>query len=173
MVSFLVYFCLNLLTYKMYMKNMKLKVLLVLCALLLLSAFIAERKDPITIFMIGDSTMANKSLKNGNIERGWGQMLPGYFTEEVVVDNHAMNGRSSLSFINEGRWDIVLSKIHKGDYVFIQFGHNDEKSRVTLHTESGSTFDDNLRRFVNGTCAKGGNPVLFNSIVRRNFPPPP
>ena len=76
MVSFLVYFCLNLLTYKMYMKNMKLKVLLVLCALLLLSAFIA------------DSTMANKSLKNGNIERGWGQMLLGYFTE----DNHAMNG---------------------------------------------------------------------------------
>ena len=70
----------------------KLKVLLVLCALLLLSAFIAERKAPITIFMIGDSTMANKSLKNGNIERGWGQMLPGYFTEEVVVDNHAMNG---------------------------------------------------------------------------------
>lgn len=67
----------------------------------------------------------------------------------------------------------MLSKIHKGDYVFIQFGHNDEKSRVTLHTESGSTFDDNLRRFVNGTCAKGGNPVLFNSIVRRNFPPPP
>lgn len=63
MVSFLVYFCLNLLTYKMYMKNMKLKVLLVLCALLLLSAFIAERKEPITIFMIGDSTMANKSLK--------------------------------------------------------------------------------------------------------------
>lgn len=63
--------------------------------------------------MIGDSTMANKSLKNGNIERGWGQMLPGYFTEEVVVDNHAMNGRSSLSFINEGRWDIVLSKFIK------------------------------------------------------------
>ena len=98
-------------------------------------------------------------------------MLPGYFTEEVVVDNHAMNGRSSLSFINEGRWDVVLSKIHKGDYVFIQFGHNDEKPRATLHTEPGSTFDDNLRRFVNETRAKGGNPVLFNSIVRRNFPP--
>lgn len=65
----------------------------------------------------------------------------------------------------------MLSKIHKGDYVFIQFGHNDEKPRATLHTEPGSTFDDNLRRFVNGTCAKGGNPVLFNSIVRRNFLP--
>ena len=63
----------------------------------------------------------------------------------------------------------MLSKIHKGDYVFIQFGHNDEKSRVTLHTESGSILDDNLRRFVNGTCATGGNPVLFNYIGRRNF----
>ena len=58
------------------MKNMKLKVLLVLCALLLLSAFIAERKDPITIFMIGDSTMANKSLKNGNIERVGDKCFP-------------------------------------------------------------------------------------------------
>ena len=77
---------------------MKLKVLLALCALLLLSAFIAERKEPITIFMIGDSTMANKSLKNGNIECGWGQMLPGYFTEEVVVDNHAMNGKKFTQF---------------------------------------------------------------------------
>ncbi len=76
--------------------------------------FIAERKEPITIFMIGDSTMANKSLKNGNIERGWGQMFPDIL-REVVVDNHAMNGRSSLSFINEGCWDVVLSKIHKGD----------------------------------------------------------
>ena len=72
MVPFLVlvYFCLSFLTYKMYMKNMKLKVSFALCALLLLSAFIVERKDPITIFMIGDYTMANKSLKNGNIERG-------------------------------------------------------------------------------------------------------
>ena len=64
------------------------KLLFALCALLLFSAFTAGKKDVITIFMIGDSTMANKSLKNGNIERGWGQMLLGYFTE----DNHAMNG---------------------------------------------------------------------------------
>ena len=101
------------------MRNMKIKLLSVLCALLILSAFTVEKKDTITIFMIGDSTMANKSLRNGNIERGWGQMLPDFLTEDVVVDNHARNGRSSLSFINEGRWDIVLSKIHKGDYVFI------------------------------------------------------
>jgi lysophospholipase L1-like esterase len=121
--------------------------------------------------MIGDSTMANKSLKNGNLERGWGQMLPCFLTEDVAVDNHAMNGRSSLSFINEGRWDAVLAKLKKGDYVFIQFGHNDEKASEKLHTDPGTTFDDNLRRFVRETREKGAYPVLFNSIVRRNFPP--
>lgn len=133
-------------------------------------ASLADEKT-ITIFTIGDSTMANKSLTNGNLERGWGQMLQEFFTEDVVIDNHAKDGRSSLSFINEGRWDAVLSKLCKGDYVFIQFGHNDEKADPKLHTEPGSTFDANLRRFVTETRAKGATPVLFNSIVRRNFPP--
>ena len=153
------------------MKNLKIKLLFALCAILLFSAFITEKKDVITIFMIGDSTMANKSLRNGNIERGWGQMLPDFLTEDVVVDNHARNGRSSLSFINEGRWDTVVSRLKKGDYVFIQFGHNDEKPSEKLHTDPGSTFDNNLRRFVTETREKGAYPVLFNSIVRRNFPP--
>ena len=151
------------------MKNLKIKLLFALCAILLFSAFITEKKDVITIFMIGDSTMANKSLKNGNLERGWGQMLPCFLTEDVAVDNHAMNGRSSKSFINEGRWDKVLSLIKKGDYVFIQFGHNDEKLSAERHTDPGTTFDANLRKFVNETRAKGGIPVLFNSIVRRKF----
>ncbi len=140
-----------------------------LVALLLLSAFKTDTNDTITVFMIGDSTMANKPLEGDNPERGWGQMLPGFLAENVQVDNHAMNGRSSLSFINEGRWDAVVSKIRKGDYVFIQFGHNDEKVGEKRHTDPGSTFDENLRKFVNETRAKGGNPVLFNSIVRRNF----
>lgn len=98
-------------------------------------------------------------------------MLPCFLTEDVAVDNHAMNGRSSLSFINEGRWDAVLAKLKKGDYVFIQFGHNDEKASEKLHTDPGTTFDDNLRRFVRETRERGAYPVLFNSIVRRNFPP--
>lgn len=119
--------------------------------------------------MIGDSTMANKKLDGGNPERGWGQMLPGFLSEDIRVDNHAVNGRSSKSFIDEGRWDKVLSLIGKGDYVFIQFGHNDEKPGLDRHTDPGTTFDANLRRFVNETREKGGIPVLFNSIVRRNF----
>ena len=147
---------------------MKHKLILLLGLFFLLSAFKAD-KPVITVFMIGDSTMADKNLTGGNPERGWGQMLPGYFSEDIRVDNHAMNGRSSKSFIDEGRWDKVLSLVKKGDYVFIQFGHNDEKPKADRHTDPGTTFDANLRKFVNETRAKGGIPVLFNSIVRRNF----
>lgn len=136
-------------------------------AVLLLSAFKSDRV--ITVYMIGDSTMANKSLEGGNQERGWGHVLGGFFTEDVRVENHAVNGRSSKSFIDEGRWETVVNKIRPGDYVFIQFGHNDEKPNPERHTDPGTTFDENLRKFVRETREKGGIPVLFNSIVRRNF----
>lgn len=136
-------------------------------AILLFSAFTTNRT--ITVFMIGDSTMANKTLEGGNRERGWGHVLGGYFSEDVRVENHARNGRSSKSFIDEGLWDTVINRVKPGDYVFIQFGHNDEKADESRHTDPGTTFDDNLRRFVNETRAKGGIPVLFNAIVRRNF----
>ena len=146
-------------------------VLLLAVTFVLCSAFRAD-KPVVTIFMIGDSTMANKKLDGGNPERGWGMVLPGFFSEDIKIDNHAANGRSSKSFTSEGRWAKVISKVKNGDYVFIQFGHNDEKADSTRHTEPGTTFDDNLRRYVNETRAKGGIPVLFNSIVRRNFVQP-
>lgn len=125
--------------------------------------------DTHTMFMIGDSTMANKDTTKGP-ERGWGMMVQELFDEtQLIVDNHAVNGRSSKSFIDEGRWQKVLDKIKPGDYVVIQFGHNDEKPAADRHTEPGSTFDDNLRKFVNETRAKGGKPILMNACVRRNF----
>lgn len=136
-------------------------------------AMAQEPADTVTVFMIGDSTMANKPLDKENQERGWGQMLPIYFEGALKVDNHAVNGRSSKSFINEGRWEAVREKIRPGDYVIIQFGHNDEKPKEDRHTDPGSTFDDNLRKFVNETREKGGTPILMNSIVRRNFPTNP
>ena len=154
------------------MKTLRVKMVgLLATALILFSAFRAD-KPVITIFMIGDSTMANKKMDGGNPERGWGMVLPGFFSEDIRIDNHAANGRSSKSFISEGRWEKVISKVKKGDYVFIQFGHNDEKADSTRHTDPGSTFDEILRRYVNETRAKGGIPVLFNSIVRRNFVQP-
>lgn len=127
--------------------------------------------DTITVFMIGDSTMANKPLDKENQERGWGQMLPMFFEGAIKVDNHAVNGRSSKSFIDEGRWEKVREKIRPGDYVIIQFGHNDEKAKsADRYTVPGGTFDANLKKFVNEIREKGATPILMNSIVRRNFP---
>ena len=135
----------------------------------LMLVLLTSARHHTTIFMIGDSTMANKPYDNENLERGWGMVLQGFFTDDIVVDNHAVNGRSSKSFIDEGRWQVVLDKIKPGDYVFIQFGHNDEKPQEDRHTDPGTTFDANLERFVKETRERGGIPVLFNCVVRRNF----
>lgn len=144
---------------------------LLLAALLALCAFKAQKDKAVTIFMIGDSTMANKNINHGSPERGWGMVLQCFFDDAVRVDNHAVNGRSSKTFIDEGRWQKVLDKITPGDYVFIQFGHNDEKPKADRHTDPGSTFDENLRRFVRETKERGGIPVLFSCVVRRNYFP--
>lgn len=148
------------------MGRIKYFLVLLLCVLSL-SAY--KKNEKITIFMIGDSTMANKDISGGKMERGWGMMLKNFFTEDVIVDNHALNGRSSKSFISEGHWQKVVEKIKHGDYVFIQFGHNDEKDDPKRHTDPGTTFDENLRKFVKETRMRGGIPVLFNSVVRRIF----
>lgn len=147
---------------------MKKGLVCILVALLALTAF-TESEKRITVFMIGDSTMANKSITGGKPERGWGHVLGGFFTEDIIIDNHAVNGRSSKSFIDEGRWDKVLSRIKPGDYVVIQFGHNDEKPKADRHTDPGTTFDANLERFVNESRERGATPILMNAIVRRNF----
>ncbi len=147
---------------------MKKGLVCILVALLALTAF-TESEKRITVFMIGDSTMANKSITGGKPERGWGHVLGGFFTEDIIVDNHAVNGRSSKNFIDEGRWDKVLSRIKPGDYVVIQFGHNDEKPKADRHTDPGTTFDANLERFVNESRERGATPILMNAIVRRNF----
>lgn len=148
---------------------MNTKILPLFIVFTLCLSFTTEKKRAFTIFMIGDSTMANKDLSGGNPERGWGHMLPVFFTENIHIDNHAVNGRSTKSFIDEGRWEQVLHKIVPGDYVFIQFGHNDQKPDTKRHTDPGSTYDANLKRFVSEARAKGGIPVLFTSIIRRHF----
>lgn len=132
-------------------------------------AFTAATLHKPTIYIIGDSTAADKPKYATNPERGWGMMLSGCFSEDVRVSNHAVNGRSSKSFIDEGRWQKVLDQLRPGDYVLIQFGHNDEKPQPERHTDPGTTFDANLRRFVVEAKAKGAHPVLLNAVVRRNF----
>jgi len=144
------------------------KAILATLALFLLTA--STQQKVTTIFIIGDSTAAKKDLSTGSPERGWGMALQCFFDDTFIrVDNHAVNGRSSKSFIDEGRWQKVLDKIQPGDYVIIQFGHNDEKPKPDRHTDPGSTFDYNLAKFVRETREKGGIPVLMNAVVRRNF----
>lgn len=125
--------------------------------------------EPFTIYAIGDSTMADK--KPGKYpETGWCQVMGAYLDEAIAVENHARNGRSSKSFIEEGRWHAVLDSLKPGDYVFIQFGHNDQKEYdSTRYTDPFGTYTENLELFVNQTRDKGANPILITSIVRRKF----
>ena len=145
----------------------QIKFLFVTAAILLLTSAIPDKTT--TIFIIGDSTAANKDISKGKQERGWGMVFQSYFDDNIRIDNRALNGRSSRSFINEGHWDKVLQSMKPGDYVIIQFGHNDEKPKADRHTDPGSTFDYNLAKFVRETREHGGIPVLMNCVVRRNF----
>jgi DNA sulfur modification protein DndE len=144
------------------------KKFLVFASIILFAAF--KQADTVTrIFLIGDSTMADKPLEE-NPERGWGQLFPQFLLPGIQVQNHAMNGRSTKSFIKEGRWDTVMSRMRKGDYVLIQFGHNDQKVEDTNRSApANGLYKENLIRFVNDTRKKGGFPVLMTPVMRRKF----
>src|SRR6218665_587522 len=136
---------------------------------ILFSVLIFAQKNP-TLFLIGDSTMANKDNPEKNPEHGWGQVLSQFFTTGIEIQNHAMNGRSSKSFRTEGRWDKVEKQLKKGDFVIIEFGHNDQKLKdSTKFTNPYTQYRANLERYVNETRAKGATPILMTSIVRRDF----
>ncbi|WP_321372379.1 rhamnogalacturonan acetylesterase [uncultured Draconibacterium sp.] len=139
------------------------------CVLILLFFSACQKPKQFSIYCVGDSTMANKNA-DAFPETGWCMVLDEYFSSNVAVKNHARNGRSSKSFIDEGRWKTVLDSLQAGDYVFIQFGHNDQKDYdSTRYTTPFGTYTENLRRFVIQSRDKGANPVLFTSIVRRKF----
>ena len=143
------------------------RILLFLCVCISMSCW----GQKTTIYTIGDSTMADKIKPNENPETGWCQVLPSFFDlNQVTVDNRAVNGRSTKSFIKEKRWDSVYNSLKKGDFVFIQFGHNDAKVADSIrYTNPHTTYRHNLIRFVTETRAKGAIPILFSSIARRNF----
>ena len=130
----------------------------------------SNRQTEITIYMIGNSTMADKPFGVGNPERGWGQVFPLYFKEGIRIENHAVNGRSTKSFLDEGRWATVFDKIKPGDYVIIEFGHNDAKKEDSNRfADANTTYRWNLEKFIDDTREKGGIPILATPIVRRRF----
>ena len=119
-------------------------------------------------FLIGDSTMANKPLDLP--ERGWGMALGQFLVDPTMVHNHAMNGRSTKSFIDEGRWEKVVTALQPGDFVIIQFAHNDEKKEdPKRYADPATLFRDNLRRFIREARAKQASPILATPVCRRKF----
>ena len=151
---------------------MKTSLMLSFILLLTFCPVLSAQSDPtvFTIFMAGNSTMAIKAYKGSNPERGWGEVFPLYFKEGVKVENHARNGRSTKGFIDEGRWQEIVDKIKPGDYVIIEFGHNDEKKEdPKRYAEPHTDYKYNLQKFVNETREKGGKSILATPIVRRRF----
>lgn len=134
-----------------------------------LSLAVAAPSRPVTVYLAGDSTMAAKRPEK-RPETGWGEMLQASFdSSQVRIANHAQNGRSTRTFIAEGRWQAIVDSLRAGDHVFIQFGHNDQaKSKVERYTPPDA-FRQNLTRFVADVRAKGATPVLLTPVMRRRF----
>jgi lysophospholipase L1-like esterase len=138
---------------------------------MVLAAAIASpaQHRPVTIFIAGDSTAAKK-LPEKRPETGWGEMLPEYFDEtKVVVDDRAQNGRSTKTFISEGRWQGIIDEMQPGDFVFVEFGHNDESKDKGERYTPPDDFRKNLIRFVGDVRSKKGHIVLMTPVARRKF----
>lgn len=103
-------------------------------------------------------------------ETGWGEMLGQNFkVGKVVIENRAMNGRSTKTFISEGRWQKIIDDLKKGDFVFVQFGHNDSSKDKGERYTPPEDYKKNLIKFIDEARAKGGNPVLLTPVMRRRF----
>lgn len=121
------------------------------------------------LHLVGDSTMADK-VNLSYPERGWGQLLPEFMQQQLSIINHAANGRSTLRFLNEGRWQLLLTELKAGDYVLIQFGHNDQKKDdPSRYAAADTTFPTLLSRFIAEIRAKEAIPMLATPICRRSF----
>ena len=130
-------------------------------------SFISDN-NKLTVWLVGDPTMSIKE-KSAYPETGWGMPFAVFFDSTVTVNDVAQNGRSTKSFIEEGRWKNVMDNLHAGDYVLIQFGHNDEvKEKVDRYT-TPEEFSNNLDRFVRDVRNKNATPVLITPVARRKF----
>lgn len=145
------------------MKNLLLAPLLIMAV-----SFPTPDKKKVRIFLAGDSTMSIKDPK-AFPETGWGMPFAHFWDSSVTVVNKAKNGRSTKTFISEGLWRSITDDLKEGDYVFIQFGHNDEAVEKKERYSTPDTFKMNLNRFITETRAKKATPVLFTPVSRRKF----
>ncbi|GLJ61016.1 hypothetical protein GCM10017576_11450 [Microbacterium barkeri] len=118
-----------------------------------------------TAYLTGDSTVQTYD-PYWEPQAGWGQMIDQFLTDAVAVDNRSIGGRSSRSFVQQGRLDEILRVVRPDDYVFVQFGHNDATASVPERYTPPDQFDDYLRIYVEGTRQRGGIPVLVTPVNR-------
>ncbi|HEX8737095.1 MAG TPA: rhamnogalacturonan acetylesterase [Pyrinomonadaceae bacterium] len=145
------------------------KFIVIAFLIFLLNVFASAQKQPITVYLAGDSTMAEKK-PDKRPETGWGEMFQKYFdARKVRIENHAQNGRSTKTFISENRWQAIVDKLQKGDYVFIQFGHNDSAKDKGERYTPPEDYRKNLIRFVTEVFGKKAFPVLLTPVARRRF----
>jgi lysophospholipase L1-like esterase len=146
---------------------MKRLVLVFFAALL---AFTVPPKKRITVYMIGDSAMCEYEAKRQPLT-GWGMPFKYFFDSTVQIDNRARGGRSTRTFLSEGRWQPIADSLQEGDYVLMQFGHNDEakeekyKDRFTPVPD----YKANLIKFINATRARKATPVIITPVSRMRF----
>jgi lysophospholipase L1-like esterase len=128
-----------------------------------LAALVVEpADDAVTVYLAGDSTVTDQPFEPWN---SWGQMLPRFFQPGVAVANHSQSGESIRSALGERRFDKIFSQIRPGDYLLVQFGHNDMKIRAADALE---TYRENLSRIVTRTREHGAHPVLVTSMERKS-----
>ncbi|MFC6335105.1 rhamnogalacturonan acetylesterase [Paenibacillus septentrionalis] len=128
----------------------------------------AQSTNKPTVYLAGDSTMQTFD-ESWKPEAGWGQMIDLFFTKDVRFANHAIGGRSSKTFITEGRLDQILHEIRQGDYMLIQFGHNDATISVPARYTTIPEYKDYLKQYVNGARQHGAEPILVTPVGRRIF----
>ena len=167
--------------------------LIVLSILFIASAFVVLKKEKPVFYIIGDSTVRNGDGTGKSQQWGWGSFIAPYFdTTRISVQNHAIGGRSSRTFITEGRWERITSKLKKGDFVIMQFGHNDggplddtARARGTIRgigTDSVKTYNPirkvnetvysfgaYMRRYIRETKAAGAIPIVCSPIPRNDW----
>jgi len=126
------------------------------------------KQKRVDIFLIGDSTVAEYKEYYRPLT-GWGEKLNHFFNDNVVVHNFAVSGSSTKRFRDNLVWKKVSECLQEGSYLFIQFGHNDEKKDSTRYAAAGGAYNDNLKRYITEARQKGAIPILITPIRRRKF----
>ncbi|CAG7627410.1 rhamnogalacturonan acetylesterase [Paenibacillus allorhizosphaerae] len=126
-------------------------------------------RNPTTLYIAGDSTVQTYGADRAP-QAGWGQFIAEYFTDDLRFVNRAIGGRSSRTFIEEGRLEAILNEIKENDYLLVQMGHNDSTvSKPERYTEPYGAYKQYLKMYIEGARLRKSNPILFTPVGRLHY----